>query len=108
AGHLATHAQDRRLRDAQPARGARALHARGGDDGAAGAHQERARAAAAVSAADGVAGAGRAAREAVGRHPRRIAARDGGGTGVTIFAIRAAILVALLGAWEIVARTANP
>jgi NitT/TauT family transport system permease protein len=27
---------------------------------------------------------------------------------VTIFAIRAAILVALLGAWEIVARTANP
>ena len=77
ARHLAPHPQDRGLRHPQPARGAGAVHARGRDDRAPRPHQERARAADAVPARDGSARDGRAARQALGRDPRRIAPRHG-------------------------------
>src|SRR6267143_2116150 len=112
ARHLAAHAQDGRLRHPQPARGARPLHARGRDDRPAGSHQERAGAADAVSARHGVRRAGGAAREAVERHPRRVVARDAVVAyelmNTQVLLIRAAILVGLLGAWEIAGRLANP
>src|SRR5207249_4373376 len=98
----------RRVRHPQPARGARAVHPRRRHDRAARPHQERARAPDAVPARHGVVRAGGPAREAVERHPRRISARDGRASSMKVLAIRVAIVVALLGAWEIVGRTANP
>src|SRR2546426_320382 len=103
-GHLAADAQDRDLRDPQPARGALPLDAGRRHDGAPRADQVGARSVDGLPALDGVARARRAAREALGRDPRGVAAGDA----VRVVAARGALLVALLVLWEIVGRASNP
>src|SRR6266571_3963558 len=103
-GHLAADAQDRDLRDPQPARGALPLDADRRHDGAPRADQVGARSVHGLPALDGVARARRAAREALGRDPRGVAAGDA----VRVVAARGALLVALLVLWEIVGRASNP
>src|SRR5207245_964975 len=103
-GHLAADAQDRDLRDPQPARGALPLDAGRRHDGAPRADQVGARSVHGLPALDGVARARRAAREALGRDPRGVAAGDA----VRVVAARGALLVALLVLWEIVGRASNP
>src|SRR2546426_10728788 len=103
-GHLAADAQDRDLRDPQPARGALPLDAGRRHDGAPRADQVGARSVHGLPALDGVARARRAAREALGRDPRGVAAGDA----VRVVAARGALLVALLVLLEIVGRASNP
>src|SRR4029450_4367877 len=92
------------LHHAQPARGPLAVDPRRGDDGEAGTDQGGARAADGAPALDGVARDGGAPRQALERDPRGVAE----GHAVKVSLLRLGLLAALLAAWELAGRAANP
>src|SRR2546428_362552 len=102
--YLATHAQDRHLRDAQPARGALPLDPCRRHDGAPGTDQVGAGAGDGLPAVDGVGRDGGAPREALERDPRRVLEGDE----VKVALVRLGLLAALLAASEVAGRAANP
>src|SRR5262249_760000 len=99
--------EDRGVRHPQPAGSHHAVPAGPGDDRAARTHQGDVRGGAAGAARPDRAGGHGAPGPAVGRDPGGVAARDGERP-VRIAAARAALLVLILGAWELGARWETP